>query len=106
MYGLNTSESVFGLIVGIIVLVCNLAIEVFEVALILTVISSWIRNLKSVWIFRVADAIVEPCLVPFRRLLWRFDFVRRCPFDLAFLALYLSVRLLQGILNIINAWVM
>ena len=99
------NESIFGIIVAIIVAVCNLLFGLFEIALILTVISSWVRKLKSVWIFRVADAIVEPCLIPFRKWLWRYDFVRRCPFDLAFLALYISARLLQGFLNMIDAWV-
>ena len=105
MLAINTTESVFGLVVSIIVGVCNILFGLFEIVLILTVISSWVRKLKTVWIFRVADAIVEPCLVPFRKWLWRFDFVRRCPFDLSFIALYLSVRILQGILNLIDAWI-
>ncbi|MBQ3588873.1 MAG: YggT family protein [Clostridia bacterium] len=102
---INTNGSIFGLVVSIIVAVINLLFGLFEIALILTVISSWIRKLKTVWIFRVADAIVEPCLVPFRKWLWRYDFVRRCPFDLAFLALYISMRVLQGIINLIDAWI-
>ncbi len=105
MIAISTSESALGLVVSIIVSICNLLFGLFEIVLILTVISSWVRKLKTVWIFRVADSIVEPCLVPFRKLLWRFDFVRRCPFDLSFIALYITIRLLQGILNLVNAWV-
>ncbi len=102
---MNTNESIFGIIVAIIVSVCNLLFGLFEIALILVVISSWVPKLRGVWIFRVASSIVEPCLMPFRKWLFRYEFVRRCPFDLAFLALYISARLLQGFLNLIDAWV-
>ena len=45
---INTNGSIFGLVVSIIVAVINLLFGLFEIALILTVISSWIRKLKGV----------------------------------------------------------
>lgn len=102
---INANESVFGIILAIFVAIFNLAVSLFDVLIVLRVIASWVVKLREVWIFKVAYVITEPLLIPFRKWLFRYDFVRRCPLDLSFVALYISVGFLQWILNQINVLV-
>ena len=100
--GINTNESVVGIVFAIFVAVFNLAVSIFDVLIILRVISSWVVRLRDVWIFKLARTLTEPLVIPFRKWLYRYEFVRRCPLDLSFVALYISLNIAQGLLNQLN----
>lgn len=100
--GINTNESVVGIVFAIFVAVFNLAVSIFDVLIILRVISSWVVRLQDVWIFKLARTLTEPLVIPFRKWLYRYEFVRRCPLDLSFVALYISLNIAQGLLNQLN----
>jgi len=99
---INTNESVIGIIIAIFVAVANLAFGLFDILIILRVIASWVVAVRDVWIFRFAYAVTEPLLIPFRNWLYRYEFVRRCPLDLSFVALYISAGVAQSLLNLLD----
>ena len=98
----GSSESLFGIIFSIFVAISNLAFSLLDVLIILRVVASWVPRVRDVWIFRLAYTITEPMLVPFRNWLYRYDFARRCPLDLSFIALYISLGAAQTLLNVLN----
>lgn len=73
---------------------------VFDILLFVRAICSWIPSSRGSYVFRFSFAVTEPVLRPVRDVFMRWEFARRCPIDLSFLAVLLLNSLLQRLLVI------
>ena len=71
----------------------------FDFLLLVRAVCSWIPDFRNSRVYNLSYTITEPVLVPVRKLLWRFDFVRRCPLDLSFLVVCILTTLLDRALG-------
>ena len=79
--------------------VVNLAIEAVTLMMFVRAILSWfpiIRLPNSIagFLYNVTEFFISPV----RTLLFKIDFVKRCPIDLSFLVTYILLHSLQGLL--------
>ena len=77
----------------------NLLLRGYHFLMLVRVICSWIPSCRNSIVFRVSFAATEPVLQPLRDILFRWEFARRCPIDLAFIALYLILEILSRVVN-------
>lgn len=82
------------MIVWFLVQIINTVLGLFELCMIVRAVCSWIPSSQDSLVYSITFRITEPVLYPVRSWLFRFEWVRRCPIDLSFLAVIL---LLQGI---------
>ena len=59
---------------------------------------SWIPQLRQSRLYYAISMIVEPVIDPFRRLLYKIPGMDRFPLDLSFLAAYMVLSMLAGLL--------
>ncbi len=69
-------------------------ISAFELLMLVRAICSWVSYFRESFIYRIAYTITEPVLAPVRELFMRWEFMRRCPIDLSFLAVFLLIQIL------------
>ncbi len=76
-------------------------LSVLDVILLVSAIMSWIPEARETKLYELVERILSPLLNPIRRLLERFEFIRRCPIDLSFLVLVIIVRVLSDLVWVI-----
>lgn len=81
---------------GIIFYLLNAVLYIFDLLLLVRAICSWVPSFRESAVYRFSYTVTEPILRPVRDMLFRFDFVRRCPIDLSFLVVILIVNMLSG----------
>ena len=84
-------------VVGIIFYILNTVVYAFDMLLLVRAICSWVPSFRESMVYRFSYIVTEPILRPVRELLFRIDFVRRCPIDLSFLVV---VLLANGLMRI------
>lgn len=73
----------------------------FDFLLFVRAICSWVMSFRNSFVYNLSYTITEPILSPVRKLLWKMDFVRRCPIDLSFLVVVILTSLAERGLNIL-----
>lgn len=91
-------------LIYVIFTVLNGAIEIVTLLMLIRAILSWFpivdRSSKIMsFIYMVTEAVISPV----RKVLWRFDSVRRFPIDISFLVTYILLHLIQVMLGSIYA---
>jgi YggT family protein len=77
------------------------ALSVLDVLLLISAVMSWIPEARDSKLYETVEKILSPLLTPIRKLLYRFEFVRRCPIDLSFLVLVIIVQVLSNLVWVI-----
>ena len=75
-----------------------LLIEVLQTLMLVMALMSWVPQLRLTKLFYMISMVVEPVIDPFRRLLYRIPGMDRFPLDLSFLAAWMVLSLLAGLL--------
>ncbi len=75
-----------------------LLIEILQGLMLVMAIMSWVPQLRQSRLYQTISMMVEPVIDPFRRLLWKIPGMDRFPLDLSFLAAWLGLSFLAGIL--------
>lgn len=78
--------------------VLSILLYAFDFLLLARAVCSWVPDFRSSRIYNLSFAITEPVLKPIRKLMWKWDFARRCPLDLSFLAVCILTTLLDRLL--------
>lgn len=78
--------------------VAILLITVLQDLMLVMAIMSWIPQLRNTRFYQFICMLVEPVIDPFRRLLSKIPGMDRFPLDLSFLAAWLMLSLLAGLL--------
>ena len=75
-----------------------LLIEVLQMLMLVMALMSWVPQLRQSKVYYMISMVVEPVIDPFRRLLYRIPGMDRLPLDLSFLAAWMVLSLLAGLL--------
>lgn len=75
-----------------------LLIEVLQMLMLVMALMSWVPQLRQSKVYYMISMVVEPVIDPFRRLLYRIPGMDRFPLDLSFLAAWMVLSLLAGLL--------
>lgn len=75
-----------------------LLIEVLQTLMLVMALMSWVPQLRQTRIYQMICMVVEPVIDPFRRLIYRIPGMQNFPLDLSFLAAWLVLSLLAGLL--------
>jgi len=78
--------------------VVHLLLSLLEYLMLIMAVMSWIPQLRTSRIYQGISMILEPLLMPIRKLLWRIPALRSFPLDLSFLLLWLLISLMQQLL--------
>ena len=73
-------------------------ISLLQTLMLIMALMSWIPQLRQSKLYYAISMIVEPVIDPFRRLLYKIPGMDRFPLDLSFLAAYMALSLLAGLL--------
>ena len=73
-------------------------ISLLQTLMLIMALMSWIPQLRQSKLDYAISMIVEPVIDPFRRLLYKIPGMDRFPLDLSFLAAYMALSLLAGLL--------
>jgi YggT family protein len=73
-------------------------LSLFETALVVRAILSWIPSARTSRVAQVLNMITEPIVHPVRKLLFKMEWVRRCPIDLSVLAVFILISFLERFL--------
>ena len=73
-------------------------ISLLQTLMLVMALMSWIPQLRQSKIYYAISMVVEPVIDPFRRLLYKIPGMDRFPLDLSFLAAYMALSLLAGLL--------
>lgn len=65
------------------------AISIYELILLIRAVISWIPSLQDTRVYEIAYRLTEPLLLPIRKFLYRFEFMRRFPIDFSMIVLIL-----------------
>lgn len=87
--------------VRIILLIIYYLLDAFSLLMLVSAILSWIPPARESKFYAFIEKIIGPILNPIRRFLFRFEWVRRCPIDLSFLALVLIISLASNCVYIL-----
>lgn len=74
-------------------------IGLVNTALFLRAILSWFMREWDNKFMQALCTLTEPVLMPMRKLLSRFEFVRSFPIDLSFIATWLALDIIQVVLS-------
>ena len=83
---------------GFILSIVLSLISFYDLVLLGRVVVSWIPYFQGTAIDAFCYNLTEPVLIPIRNLLFRFEWVRRCPLDLSVLVLFLIIHILPSFL--------
>ncbi len=75
-----------------------LLIEVLQTLMLVMALMSWIPQLRRSKIYYMIAMVVEPVIDPFRRLIYKIPGMETFPLDLSFLAAWMVLSLLAGML--------
>ena len=88
------------ILIYIVFTVINGAIEILTLLMLIRAILSWFPVVdRSSKIMSFIYMVTEAAISPVRRFLDRFDFVKRFPIDLSFLATYILLHGIQVLLS-------
>ena len=73
-------------------------ISLLQTLMLVMALMSWIPQLRQSKLYYAISMIVEPVIDPFRRLLYKIPGMDRFPLDLSFLAAYMVLSMLAGLL--------
>ena len=73
-------------------------INLLQTLMLIMALMSWIPQLRQSRLYYAISMIVEPVIDPFRRLLYKIPGMDRFPLDLSFLAAYMVLSMLAGLL--------
>lgn len=78
----------------------DIAIEGVTIMMFVRAILSWFPGVRlpislSDFLYNVTEIFISPV----RTLLFKFDFVRRCPIDISFIVTYILLHSIQGLLT-------
>ena len=82
---------------SIIFYLLNVILYVFDILLLVRAVCSWVPSFRESVVYRFSFTITEPILRPVRDLLYKIEWVRRCPLDLSFLVVIVIVNMLSGV---------
>lgn len=82
---------------SIIFYLLNVILYVFDILLLVRAVCSWVPSFRESMVYRFSFTITEPILRPVRDLLYKIEWVRRCPLDLSFLVVIVIVNMLSGV---------
>ena len=85
----------------IILLIIYYILDAFSLLMLVSAILSWIPAARESKFYGVIEKIIGPILTPIRKLLFKIEWVRRCPIDLSFLALILIINLASNCIYIL-----
>lgn len=88
------------MIISYIALTLILCLYAFDLLLFVRAICSWIPSSRGSYVYRLSFSITEPVLRPVRDVFMRWEFARRCPIDLSFIAVVILCSLAQRLLYI------
>ena len=75
--------------------IISLCLSVFDLLLLIRVILYLLPDIRENNFTTFVYSVTETVIAPVRSILYRFEFVRSCPIDLAFLAVALLTNILQ-----------
>ena len=70
----------------------------FDFLLLVHAVCSWVPEWRMSKVYTLSSKIVDPLLMPIRRIMMRFDWARRCPIDLSFIVLVILTRVADRII--------
>ena len=73
-------------------------INLLQTLMLVMALMSWVPQLRQSKLYYMISMVVEPVIDPFRRLLYRIPGMDRFPLDLSFLAAWMVLSLLAGLL--------
>ncbi len=76
----------------------GMLINLLQTLMLIMALMSWIPQLRQTKVYYAISMIVEPVIDPFRRLLYKIPGMDRFPLDLSFLAAWMVLSLLAGLL--------
>jgi len=76
----------------------GMLINLLQTLMLIMALMSWVPQLRQSKIYYAISMIVEPVIDPFRRLLYKIPGMDRFPLDLSFLAAWMVLSLLAGLL--------
>ena len=95
-------EYVVGTLLSYIFTFVNGAIEIVTFLMFVRAILSWLPGIRiPSAIGTVLYGVTEFFISPVRTLLFKIDFVQRCPIDISFLVTYILLHIVQSILAVI-----
>ncbi len=74
-------------------------LDFLELAMLIRAIMSWIAPMRGGWFSSVLEAVTEPIIMPFRRLLAKLRWGEGFPLDIAFLLALLMLALIRALLS-------
>ena len=75
-----------------------LLLSILQGLMLVMALMSWIPQLRQSKLYGTISMLLEPLLMPIRKLLWRIPALRTFPLDLSFLLLWLLISLVSGLL--------
>lgn len=84
--------------ISTIALVLYYILSVMDFCFLILAICSWIPAARGTRIYEFFYNLTEPILRPVRELFMRWEFARRCPIDLSFLAVILLISFMQRLI--------
>lgn len=82
-------------VVNLIVRALSAVLSAFELCLLVRAICSWIPSARYSRVYDFFHRITEPVLSPVRDIFMRWEFARRCPIDLSFIAVLVLLTIAQ-----------
>ena len=73
------------------------ALDLLSLMMLVRAIMSWINPMADNKFMLFINGTTELVIDPVRRLLSRFEFIRRCPIDLSFIATWMLLSVLQTV---------
>ena len=70
----------------------SIILYAFDILLLVNAVCSWVPEWRMSKVYIYSSRIIDTILSPIRKLMWRFDWARRCPIDLSFIILVLLTR--------------
>ena len=85
-------------LITLVIRVLNVFLYALQDLMFIRAILSWIPALQDNIIARFVYGVTEPFIAPVREFMHRFEMFRTMPIDLSFIATYILLMLIQGIL--------
>ena len=82
---------------GVIFYAIGILLSIFDFLLLVRAVCSWVPSFRDSIVYRLSFTVTEPVLSPVRDLLFRFEWVRRCPIDISFIVVLVLVNILSNV---------
>jgi YggT family protein len=89
------------MIIYIIVNIISVTLSLFELCMLARAILSWIPGARDRRTYYFFYKITEPVLRPVRDVIMRYEWARRCPIDLSFLAVLILITIAQRLVYLL-----